>query len=1258
MKLRLESLELSGFKSFVNPVKLEFPGGITAIVGPNGCGKSNLTEAVTWSLGEQSAKSLRGAKMEDVIFAGAEKRRRLGMAEATLTLAADPSFEAAEDGKIVIHRRVFRTGESQYRLNGKLVRLKDVKSLLMDTGLGIRAYSVIEQGKIGMILSGKPQERRRLLEEAAGITRYKTRKRVAEVKLSEAEANLMRLDDIISEVERALRSLKRQAGAARRYQEREAEYHTLLEGVLLGRWSKLHHQLLAIRDRLVSAGNNESQLAADLARDEAQLTAGRERLDELSIELAEKHERQAELAARIEGRQEFLKATRGSVDELAQRAAVSLRMADQREKDDLTHSATLNQLAARRQELQAELAGAQTEVGRDEQRLAKAEQRLATGTALIEEKRALLLEAVGQINSLRNRLHQEEIELEKGNYRQSRLSEEIDRQAHQLKTAQEALEVAREGVEELAQKLAEQRRQRDALARQLEETVRREAEATEQRQRLEEELSTARQRQNLLEELNKAHAEKRTRLEEALAAAGIATPHYLAEHLRAAPGWERGLDFYLGTLADAVILDDEQGPEPLALARALAGGRAGASLLRPLPAGTTPRHEIDDTAVHLSLGEALGLPESLAAALPPAYLVENAADAARLARLHPGVAFISRQQVWAAGGLLHVEGAKSQPGLLQRERELAELDERSQRLEQELTTALAEVERLVAERAQKAQQARQLDQTIAGLAQQEAVSRARLQDSEAQHQRLQAQHAAMVEEQGEIGGELAKVRQRRERLQADVVRSEARHVELQSAFDRTQEEAEAAKAEREELRTETASHRGRLELVRERIASHDREAERLKSEIQDGLEQVKLWRHEAERLEQRRREQESGIETAQGELSTALEQRSASQEVVLEAQRRLDQHRGLLKNLEGRIAATRENHDRARAGVEELRIGQASLSEKADHVTDLFLESFQRHPLDPPDLVRVLPSAEPTESDEARGNEEAVADSVETGEEAERVTAAWSTTGEEGEEPPTIEPASADEAQQPEPLPPIPQVLDASELPPVPEELDEMEADLSRLKATLERLGPVNLLAVQEYAEQEERHAFLTEQRADVVASMESLRKTIREINATSSDRFRETFAEVNTSFGSIFQRLFRGGEAQMRLLDEDDVLESGIEIVARPPGKRLQNIMLMSGGEKALTAIALLFALFQTKPSPFCILDEVDAPLDDANAVRFVELLAEMAGETQFIVITHNKITMEIAHTLYGVTMQERGVSQLVSVEMDEVQPASRATA
>src|SRR5947208_428428 len=382
--LKVERLEISGFKSFVDPVEVHFAGGVTAIVGPNGCGKSNLSEAITWVLGEQSAKSLRGGTMEDVIFNGSDARKPLGMAECLLTLRTDLDLPGADDGRITVGRRVFRGGESQYRRNGKTVRLKDVKDLLMDTGLGIRAYSVIEQGKIGMILSGKPQERRKLIEEAAGITRYKARKSIAEVKLQEATANLLRLDDVVSEVERALRSLKRQAGAARRYQEKEVEYRQLLELVLLGRWTVLSARLAGLKGQIEEAGTREAGLAADLHRDEAALAAGRERLDDLARKVAERHQRVAELAATIEGRQEFLKANRQTVQEIGERAAEGRGLAERREQEIQGYADTLALLEERRLELSAERDQAALAVDHDEQQIAAAERDLRQVAARVD----------------------------------------------------------------------------------------------------------------------------------------------------------------------------------------------------------------------------------------------------------------------------------------------------------------------------------------------------------------------------------------------------------------------------------------------------------------------------------------------------------------------------------------------------------------------------------------------------------------------------------------------------------------------------------------------------------------------------------------------------------------------------------------------------------------------------------------------------------------------------------------------------------
>jgi chromosome segregation protein len=1175
--MKVQRLEISGFKSFVDPVEVSFAGGITAIVGPNGCGKSNLSEAMTWVLGEQSAKSLRGGTMEDVIFNGTDTRKPLGMAECTLTLKTDPSFPRADDGVITISRRVFRGGESQYRLNGKLVRLKDVKDMLMDTGLGIRAYSVIEQGKIGMILSGKPQERRKLIEEAAGITRYKARKSVAEVKLQEAMSNLLRLDDVISEVERALRSLKRQASAARRYQEKEKEYRALLEQVLLGRWSALFARLADLRSRIEDATSREAALAADLHRDEATLAAGRERLDELARKMAERHQRVAELATVIEGRQEFLKANRQTVQEIGERAAQGRALADRREAEIAGHAEVLEALEERRRELAAEREQAAQAVDEDDRQIAAAERDLKQVAARVEAFRSQLLAAANEINAARNRVQQAQIEAERGNFRRNRIDEEISQHAHEVKTAAEVLEMARSKVAESEAALDARVEEQEKVAAALESTVRREAEAADRKRRLEDQLSGSRQRQKILAELSRAHAQRRAALEKTLADLGLGSPAYLAGQAKAVEGWERSLDVFLGSLADAVVLD--AGESALDLAKALAG-RSAAVVLERQPAGSGEGWPVvDDPAVVLSLGEALGLPEELATALPPAFLVRTAADAERLARRHPGFAFLSREGVWVQAGTFHVEGEVATPGILERESELAALAKSIPDLEARLQAAGDDLDRLVAERAALARESNRLGSEVAQLRQELAVGKARLEDAAARHRRLAAEAETLTSEQQEILREIERIAEKRQRLQEEMAAAEARNTGLQKDFDRAQAELEAAKAHRESLRTESAGRRGRLELLDERLESLDREMGRLRAELDRGRAQVSSWREEADRLTGRRSELEQAMRQADGELQTALEQKAAAEEGVLEEQERLDLHRQDIRLLEDSIAAHRERREAVRNEVEELRISQASLKQDAEHLALTFREEFQ--------------------------------------------------------------------AELPE-QPGEPQ-----------EDLVELEAELARTKAALERLGPVNILAVQEHDEQEQRFEFLTTQRADVAASVESLKKTIKEINEASSERFNTTFQEVNRNFGEIFAHLFRGGEAEMRLLDEEDVLESGIEILARPPGKRLQNLMLMSGGEKALTAIALLFALFRTKPSPFCILDEVDAPLDDVNTARFADLLREMSGETQFIVITHNKLTMEVASTLYGVTMEEKGVSKLVSVEMEEVQPEfERATA
>jgi chromosome segregation protein len=1085
---------------------------------------------------------------------------------------------------VSIGRRVFRSGESQYRMNGKMVRLKEIKDLLMDTGLGIRAYSVIEQGKIGMILSGKPQERRKLLEEAAGITRYKARKRVAEVKLEEAMANLLRLDDVIGEVERSLRSLKRQASAARRYQQKQEEYRGLLHRVLAARAEALLAKLRDLEERLAAVTARDAELTKELAQGEATLAEGRETLDRMAEEVAALHQKQAEIAATIEGKQEYVKGTRRTLGEITERAGQGRALAERKEADLARWREAVGELEEQRQGMVDDLEAAAGEVDRDSHELAAAERALAQAAARTETLRRQMLEQVAQVNALSKKHQQAEIELEKSNYRKVRLAEELDEHRHETARAAEAVELARDKVAELETRLGEQKAALAKVKQALETTLRREAEATERRRELETDLAAARQRHQLLTELSQAYQERRGRLEAALAAAGLASPTFLAERVEAVEGWERSLDLFLAELTDAVLLDEGAA---LPLAGSLGEAGAGALLIEPLPGVAESLPVVDDPAVVLSLGEALGLSEPLAAALPPAFLVESPDDARRLARRHPGVAFLCRSGLWAAGGVLHVEAPQGAPGVFERERELDDLSEELPRLEGELERARGELARWVEQRASLAKDQNKHQGDLARLEQELAVARARREDLAHRHERL-ARQAEEIEAEGtKIDAEAARAAETRRELAGQRQTAQAEHEALEERFDRVRAEVEAAKAERESLKTASADRRGRLELLKERLAAHDREIARLDADIEEGRRQTVSWQEEAERLERRRLELEAGIEAAETALQEALERRAGSQDEVLAAQERLDGKRQELRRLEERIGQIREQRDQVRGSLEELRVERAGLRQDGGHLAGTWEEHFGERKEEEVDGVDRVDSVD--------GEEETVAESAVQERDEAPVPRPWLevTCRARGRAGPHAGGARAARAGQRAGGRGVRRAGGAARLPDHP----------------ARRRGQ----------------------------SVDSLKRTIREINQTSSERFRETFAEVNEQFGVIFERLFRGGEAEMRLLDEEDLLETGIEIVARPPGKRLQNLMLMSGGEKALTAIALLFALFHTKPSPFCILDEVDAPLDDVNTLRYAETLRELAGDTQFLVITHNKLTMESASTLYGVTMQEK---------------------
>ena len=809
--LKLHSLEITGFKSFSDTVEVRFADGITAIVGPNGCGKSNLTDAISWVLGEQSAKSLRGAKMEDVIFNGSAKRKPLGMAEVTLTLLSDPTFDRAVDGKIQIGRRVFRTGGSQYRLNGKVVRLKEVKDLLMDTGLGIRAYSVIEQGKIGMILSGKPVERRKLLEEAAGITRYKERKRIAEIKLEEALGNLLRLDDIISEVGRALRSLKRQAGTARRYNRLQAEYRDLLKQVLLGRWHLFSNRLEELTDQLSGETDRDAALSADLHRDEAALVEGREALDAHSRELGARHQAQAELAATIEGRQEFLKGSRQRSEEMRERLTQGQNQAEERRRQTTDFKNSLGHLDERTQELIAERDEAARQVAEDDARIAVAQKNVEQVEARLESLRQEMLTAANRVNQFRANLQREQVEIEKRTYRQRFLGEEHQRLTRQLEEATATLQAIDERVKASEVDLEAKIQAHKSLDDNLEGVLRREAELGDERRNLESQIQNFEQRQRILVELSQEHAERRESLVARLAEIGIEEPRFLAEAVAPAEGWEEGIDHFLGDLTDAVLLDP--GQNALELASALSHLDTSAIFLRPLAEGEA-QPEVEDESLSYSLAEALDLSPELARALPPAYLVGSPDDAVRLAAEHPGTAFISRERLWALGGTLRIQAEEAAPGVLARKSELDAIREELPAAKERLQQTRQTLASLVDERTRLAKEKNRLEENLASLRRDIAVAQARRQDAAGRHEKFDAQMRTVLEEQQEIKTALETLAIRREEQQAKLEEAETYNTGLSESFEACQAEVGAAKDEREALRTAGAGRRGRLELPR------------------------------------------------------------------------------------------------------------------------------------------------------------------------------------------------------------------------------------------------------------------------------------------------------------------------------------------------------------------------------------------------------------------------------------------------------------
>lgn len=1174
--MQIKRLEIVGFKSFVDRVSLDFNEGIAAVVGPNGCGKSNILDAIRWVMGEQSAKKLRGRSMEDVIFGGSETRKPVGMAEVSMTFSNEQGLgppTVRDYPEIMVTRRLYRNGDSEYQLNKTPCRLLDITELFMDTGVGARAYSIIEQGKIGMILNAKPEDRRFLIEEAAGISKFKARKQSALRKIDATRQNLLRLRDIISEVRRQLNALKRQARKAEQYRDYREELKSIEVGLAADRYRELDARKAS--EEAAHSERSRRRDALDMRLQKEELEFEKLRLLQAEAEkvLAQKQEQFFHLTAsiqKVESRIDF-----------DQKAIVGLQRQQERLAAELESLG--QQLAETDQEetlLRSSESNYEADLARETERLANGEEALAAlvsadeaALRALEEDRQALFALSGELTRQDNRReevqrHQQALAEKHSRNKQEQKSveEQQDQLQKQAAEKQEALDEWRQGRAELQQSLEDAKNQIQRVRQQMEEGE----SLLLERQEV---LSRRRSRLESLRDLESNLEGYQAGVQTLMADADWSEccDGLVADLFEVPPGYEAALEAVLGDRLQALLPNSSEDVWPALELLRSKGGR-GAFLL---PEGDMVQGAALAVEGGIPLNSLIspkaGAEQAVSALLEGLFLVEELAPFLPVS-LPWGVTLVT-----AAGdclshrGLLQ-GGANStlNSGLLHKRREMKELVTEVDGLEQEL----AELHR-------QRQQQKDLLAEAEGALQELASS-------------LHAQDLRLADGEKDLARLLDDARRLKERLEL-LKFEEEQQLEETTALQQELAAAESGRSEQEQrkarLEQSVALHQADLQERRLALAEARDLVTVLKVDLAGLRERGEGNRRNLQRLDKLRQEGQQRLLGLRNQQEEAVQEQEQLQEAVERHRLELDV---LLRRRDEESMRQDTVKDRFEEGAQGVRDREAELKELRKQQAALQEELTQSQ-------VKLREIELETEH------------LLQTVLDRYRVDLSLGAT----------ETPSFDEA--------------------------EAERRLQELRRLLDDMGEVNLMAIEEFSELEERWTFLTEQEQDLQNSMESLQSAITKINRTTRKRFRETFEQVNERFQEVFPRLFLGGKAELKLTDEQDLLETGIDIAVQPPGKKLQSVNLLSGGEKALTAVALIFAIFLIKPSPFCILDEVDAPLDDANISRFNDMVEEMSSKSQFVIITHNKRTMAVANTLYGVTMESPGVSKLVSVRIND---------
>ena len=1267
--LKLKKIHILGFKSFCDRTELTVPGtGIAVVVGPNGCGKSNILDGVSWVLGEQSAKSLRGTHMQDVIFSGTRDRKALGMAEVSLTLVDPEAYEgpvpvepellvdhdgpadwnedelrrqraveaeeiiAAEQpgqvlddeegpeqtlsepqssaasqgpqavvlkirrrkfqripqkGEIVITRRLFRTGESEYLLNGKLCRLRDIQDIFMGTGLGPESYAIIGQERIGQLLSSKPHDRRAIIEEAAGITRFKNKKRLAELRLESAKQNLARVDDIFEEVTRQMNSLKRQAAKAERFAAVRDELRGRLRVVLASRMALMDAEQARMEQEIASLTDRINGSAAEIGTLEASQHSLTERGYELDREGQDAQNRASEAAVELERATARERGNGERIGELEARitaAGAELEqtrtqlhgIAEERAQQHTFLETAAGEARAFRQQVEARQHEART-----------AAEEVFTAERQLESSRRHAMHLVTMAGNARNHMAQGEESLAALEREAERLASEIG----QAQTERENLGVengeARARFETAADTLKRLENEIAALREALQAQRNEENAQRSRANQLRSEQATVSGRHNSLDALIRDHSYSsetvRRLLKPGALGQHMAPVGTLADFLEVRGAHEGVVDEFLREELNYVVVESwVAAEEGVRLLKSGVDGRA-TFLIHPADAHrASPSDEGDIsisgpgmTPLKDSIRVLNGFGRSLESILPKlrdGYLVQSSGEAQRLAAQHPRGFFLTPE-----GECFHNEtvtgGKPASEGPLALKRELRGTEARLASLEADLAqaeTAAAALTRTIEEMtAQLEARSSERRQAETAAANQGAALKQMEGEVQRIDRRLQEWTAQAARNKDAREAKQIVILEKREETQ----RLEAEHAQAEAGLDAAQAELNTLRQKREGLQQEAAQVTAELAGLEERrrgAESAFQRIDRVYADLERRVQAIEQQRAAAESEREQRIHESAELAARQKELASIRAEALALAQTIA----------GQSQALRQQLAALETQLKTGRAALDQLRDDRATrLSEVAKLHSDL--EHLEGSCLTEVNL----------EAQALRGDE--------------------------------------------------------SILRLVEETLAAEEETCRTLRDRLEQMGPVNMMALEEYKETADRHGFLETQRKDLIDSIENTQDTIKEIDQISRTKFDEAFARINENFAQVFSRLFQGGQAFLRLTDVENQAESGLEIVASPPGKKLQNVLLLSGGEKALTALALLVGIFQFQPSPFCVLDEVDAPLDETNVGRLAGLLHSLSGDTQFLLVTHSKRMMQAADIIYGVTMQELGVSKVVSVRL-----------